>query len=83
MYHGIVFSFGSQERLRTLWLQNMVLSAGALHHVVKVWSDVLQGEKVGQVDKGESKGNAIPLQAWAGPEGSRGFRLPDCKTVGT
>jgi hypothetical protein len=24
-----------------------------------------------------SKSKAIPLQAWAGPEGSRRFRLPD------
>jgi hypothetical protein len=23
------------------------------------------------------KGKAIPLQAWTGPEGSRGLRLPD------
>jgi hypothetical protein len=29
------------------------------------------------------KGKAIPLQAWAGPEGSRRLRLPDLKTVGT
>jgi len=29
------------------------------------------------------KGKAVPLQAWAGPESSRGFRLPDFKTVGT
>jgi hypothetical protein len=27
--------------------------------------------------------NAIPLQAWTGPEGSRRFRLPDYKTIGT
>jgi len=26
---------------------------------------------------------AIPLQAWTGPEGSRRFRLPDFKTIGT
>jgi hypothetical protein len=26
---------------------------------------------------------AIPLQAWRDPEGSRSFRLPDFKTVGT
>jgi hypothetical protein len=31
----------------------------------------------------ESKGNAIPLQAWTGPEGSRSLRLPDFGTVGT
>jgi len=29
------------------------------------------------------KGKAIPLQAWTGPEGSRRFRLPDFKTIGT
>jgi len=29
------------------------------------------------------KGKAIPLQAWAGPEGSRRLRLPYFKTIGT
>jgi len=29
------------------------------------------------------KGKASPLQAWTGPEGSRSFRLPDFKTIGT
>jgi hypothetical protein len=29
------------------------------------------------------KGKAIPLQAWTGPEGSRGLRHPDFKTIGT
>jgi len=29
-----------------------------------------------------SKGKAIPLQAWRGPEGSRRLRLPDFKTIG-
>jgi hypothetical protein len=29
------------------------------------------------------KGNAIPLQALTGPEGSRRFRLPDFKSIGT
>jgi len=29
------------------------------------------------------KGKAFPLQAWADPEGSRRFRLPDLKTIGT
>jgi hypothetical protein len=29
------------------------------------------------------KGKTIPLQAWKGPEGSRRFRLPDFKTIGT
>jgi len=31
----------------------------------------------------KGKGKAIPLQAWAGPEGSRKLRLPDFKTIGT
>jgi len=29
------------------------------------------------------QGKAIPLQAWAGPEGSGRLRLPDFKTIGT
>jgi len=29
------------------------------------------------------KSEAIPLQTWAGPEGSRRLRLPDFKTVST
>jgi hypothetical protein len=29
------------------------------------------------------KDKAIPLQALTGPEGSRRFRLPDFKTIGT
>jgi len=31
----------------------------------------------------KGKGKAIPLQAWAGPEGSRGLRLTDFKTMAT
>jgi len=30
-----------------------------------------------------SKGKAILLQAWTGPEGSRRLRLQDFKTIGT
>jgi hypothetical protein len=33
--------------------------------------------------KGKGKGKATPLQAWRGPEGSRGLRFPDFKTIGT
>ena len=29
------------------------------------------------------EGKAIPIHPWTGPEGSRGFRLPDFKTIGT
>jgi len=29
------------------------------------------------------KGEAIPVQAWTGPEGSRRLRLTDFKTIGT
>jgi hypothetical protein len=32
---------------------------------------------------GSDEGRAIPLQSWPGPEGSRGLRLPDFKTIGT
>jgi hypothetical protein len=40
--------------------------------------------KKGQYNKTvKGKGNAIPLQAWTGPEGSRRLRLPDFKTIGT
>jgi hypothetical protein len=35
------------------------------------------------IPKGKSKGKSIPLQAWTGPEDSRGVRLPDFKTIGT
>jgi hypothetical protein len=31
----------------------------------------------------KSKGKAIPLQAWTGPEDSKRLRLPDLKTIGT
>jgi len=31
----------------------------------------------------KSKGKAIPVQAWTGPEGSRRLRLPHFKTIGT
>jgi len=29
------------------------------------------------------KGNAIPVEAWAGPAGSRRLRLPNFMTIGT
>jgi len=35
------------------------------------------------IEYGKVKGKAIPLQAWTGPQGSRRFRLPDFKTIGT
>jgi hypothetical protein len=31
----------------------------------------------------KSKGKAIPLEAWTGPEGSRSLRFPDFKTIDT
>jgi hypothetical protein len=34
------------------------------------------------IPKKTGKGKAIPLQAWTVPEGSRGLRLPDFKTIG-
>ena len=42
------------------------------------------GEFRNQVTQGRaSKGKAIPVQAWTGPEGSRRLRLLDFKTIGT
>jgi hypothetical protein len=35
------------------------------------------------ITKGKGQGKAIPLQPLTGPEGSRGLRLPDFKTIGT
>jgi len=35
------------------------------------------------LEEDASKGKAIPLQAWTGPESSRRLRLPDFKTIGT
>ena len=32
-------------------------------------------------NKGKSKGKAVPLQAWSGPEGSRKLRFPDYMTT--
>jgi len=29
-----------------------------------------------------TKGKAVPLQAWTGPQGSRQLRFPDFRTVG-
>jgi hypothetical protein len=34
-------------------------------------------------EEGKGKGEAIQLQAWTGPEGSRRLRLPDFKTIST
>jgi len=41
-----------------------------------------RGSSIG-VDNEKESEKAIPLQSWTGPEGSRRFRLPDFKTVGT
>jgi len=41
--------------------------------------------KIPQENKGVyrfKKDGAIPLEAWADPEGSRSLRLPDFKTIG-
>jgi hypothetical protein len=47
---------------------------------VQVWGMKLQNVATNQsLIINLSKGKAIPLQAWAGPEGSRSLRLPDFK----
>jgi hypothetical protein len=35
----------------------------------------------GEYVKDNSKGKAVPLQAWSGPEGSRKLRFPDFTTT--
>ena len=32
-------------------------------------------------ERGKSKGKAVPLQPWSGPEGSRKLRFPDYMTT--
>jgi hypothetical protein len=39
--------------------------------------------KAAEPYKTSVKAEAIPLQAWTDPEGSRRLRLPDFKTIGT
>jgi hypothetical protein len=56
------------------------ISLGRLQYIRWVTAGHTQETKT-NVDK--SKGKAIRLQPWAGPEGSRRLRLPDFKTVGT
>jgi hypothetical protein len=34
-----------------------------------------------EISASESKGTAVPLQVWSGPEGSRKLRLPDFMTT--
>ena len=46
-----------------------------LKHAIPSKKWYMKGKKV--------KGEAIPLQAWIGPEGSRRLRLPDFKTIST
>jgi len=54
-----------------------------------LWSEELSGDVWGTCDKlmlfmsFTKEKQAIPLQAWTGPEGSRRVRLPDFKTIGT
>jgi len=38
-------------------------------------------EQLGSYWMVKGKGKAVPLQAWAGPEGSRKLRLPDFMTT--
>jgi hypothetical protein len=38
---------------------------------------------IGELKVIDSKGKAIPLQVWTGPDGSRRLRFPDFNTIGT
>jgi len=50
-----------------------------------VWPkhDIIYLTGIGLPPGGSSKGKAIPLEAWTGPEGSRRLKIPDFKTIGT
>ena len=49
----------------------------------KYKSNCISGKKKKKLkQKIKTKGEAIPLQAWTGPEGSRRQKLPDFKTIG-
>jgi len=56
---------------------------GTSHFDVHVWALHCRVSDPRQWTYLPGKDKAIPLQAWTGPEGSRGMRLPDFKTVGT
>jgi len=49
---------------------------------VVFWTYAVFKPMTGKEYKGK-KCKAIPLQAWAGPNGSRRLKLPDFKTIGT
>ena len=44
---------------------------------------MIHSMRISNYNKGKGKGKAITLQAWTGPEGSRRFKFPDFKTIGT
>jgi hypothetical protein len=41
-----------------------------------------EGEPLASATVTKVKGKANPVQAWTGPKGSRGLRLPHFKTIG-
>jgi len=54
--------------------------AEGLNSIKKEWYKVTEQQSGLSTS---SKGTAIRLQAWTGPEGSRRLRFPDFKTVST
>jgi hypothetical protein len=59
-----------------LWSEVIICQNSAFVGYLKI-------QRLWSSSKGKGKGNAIPLQALTGPEGSRGLRLADFKTIGT
>jgi hypothetical protein len=51
-----------------------------IHFSENTYSDFKNKNKARNI-KGKGKGNAVPLQAWSGPEGSRKLRFPDFMTT--
>jgi hypothetical protein len=51
---------------------------------MSLWKMVSVGKKLSLCNKCKGKKCKVtPLQAWTDPKRSRGFRLPDFKTIGT
>jgi hypothetical protein len=56
----------------------LVYNEHTLKFILKMSADII---KFLCSSEEKYKGNANPVQAWTGPEVSRGLRLPDFKTI--
>ena len=73
-----ISSVTKQAGVRTVWyfflLKDVVSNSEQIYNLVlEIWTN---GHSINY-----SKGKAVPLQAWSGPEGSRKLRFPDYMTT--